>query len=236
MDLVLHLAAVTGKAAPETFHRTNVIGTRALLAAARAADVRRFIFVSTIAVTFPDTRRYPYAQSKIEAERLVMAGPLPWTILRPTMVAGPGSPVFRGLARLATLPLIPAFGGAHARVQPIMVDDLAERIGDMVESSQCDRQTLELGGPEILSLRSLLGRLRRHLDPRRPARFVNVPLFPILNVLGLLEQVFLGAVPLTAGQLATFRFDGLAKALPAVLDRGRPLAGIDEMIRASFTA
>jgi nucleoside-diphosphate-sugar epimerase len=231
-DVVVHLAATTGKAPPPVYARTNVDGTRALLEASAAAGVSRFLFFSTIAVTFADTRRYAYAQSKMAAERLVATSGLKHVIVRPTIVAGPGSPVMAGFAKLARLPVIPAFAGARARVQPILVDDLAQYVVDIVEEGRFAGEVLELGGPEIVTLRELLDRFHRRLRGRA-ARFVYVPLGPVLPVLAALERIALAAVPVTVGQLATFRFDGVIQP-SAVWEARRPrLATLDAMIAAS---
>lgn len=233
VDVIVHLAAVTGKAAPEAYLRTNLEGTRILLKAARTAGMPRFLFASTIAVKFPDLRRYYYAESKAAAEQVVVRSGLPYTIFRPTIVAGPGSPVFAGLARLARLPVVPAPGGAWARVQPVLVDDLAVLIGDLVECTGLDGRALDLGGPEIIVMRELLDRIRRRLTGR-PARFVGLPFAAVLPILSLLERLAYGVVPLTVGQLATFRFDGLAQPNPLWESRRDRLSGVEAMLAASL--
>ena len=103
VDAVVHLAAVTGKARPSEYFRVNGEGTRVLIETARDAGAARFLLVSSIAVKFTDKQRYFYAQSKRIAEEVVMHADIPWTILRPTMIFGPGSPVLASLARLAAL-------------------------------------------------------------------------------------------------------------------------------------
>jgi nucleoside-diphosphate-sugar epimerase len=233
-DVVVHLAAATGKLPPAEYHRVNVDGTRALLQASQRDGRPRFVFVSSIAAGFPATARYPYADSKREAEELVAHSALPYAIVRPTMVAGPGSPVLAGLARLAALPVIPAFAGARAQVQPILVDDLACLIADVVESG-AGSATYEFGGPETLSLRDLLGLLHRRLRRSSP-RFVPIPVTVVIPILAVLERLALRAVPVTVGQLATFRFDGTATPNPLWEARRARLTGIEEMVARSLPA
>ena len=234
-DVVVHLAAATGKLPPAEYHRVNVEGTRALLLASQRGGNPRFILVSTIAARFPGRARYPYAESKREAEELVARSPLPHAIVRPTMVAGPGSPVLAGLARLAALPVIPAFAGARAHIQPILVDDLACLMADVVEAGDTGSRTFEFGGPEVLSLRDLLARVHRHLR-RTPPRFLPIPVSVVIPILAALERVALGAVPLTVGQLATFRFDGIAEPNPFWEARRSRLTGIENMITLSLSS
>ncbi len=235
VDILVHLAAVTGKADPREYTRVNVDGTRTVLAAARRAGVRRCLFFSSIAVAFPDTRRYFYAQSKAAAERLVLESGMAVTVIRPTIIAGPGSPVMSRLASLAALPLVPAFGGARAKVQPILVDDLADFVADVVDADRFRGEILELGGPEVLPLRDLLDRMHRRLRGR-PAPFLYVPLGVPLAALSVLERIAYGAVPITIGQLATFRFDGVARPNDLWESRRGRLASIDRILAASAAA
>src|SRR6185436_7939692 len=69
-DTVVHLAAATGKASPRLYEEVNVEGTRRLLEACKAAGVRRFLYMSTIAAGYPDKRHYAYAITKRKAEAL----------------------------------------------------------------------------------------------------------------------------------------------------------------------
>jgi nucleoside-diphosphate-sugar epimerase len=68
-DVVVHLAAATGKASPDVHLRETAAGTEALVNACQSAGVTRFLLVSSIAAAFPDKRGYPYAQAKERAER-----------------------------------------------------------------------------------------------------------------------------------------------------------------------
>jgi hypothetical protein len=112
------------------------------------------------------------------------------------------------------------------------VDDLACLIADLVESGT-ESATFEFGGPEILSLRDLLGLLHRRLRDR-PPRFVPVPVSMVIPILAVLERLALRAVPVTVGQLATFRFDGTAKPNPFWEARRARLTGIEEMVARSL--
>ena len=94
---MVHLAALTGRAAPEEYKRVNVDGTSVLLQACKAAKVRRFLHVSTIAAGYPDQRYYPYATTKAQAESLVRESGLDLAIVRPTLVLGEKSPIWNTL-------------------------------------------------------------------------------------------------------------------------------------------
>ncbi len=206
-DAVIHLAATTGKASADAYRRGNVEATRRVADAARRAGVRHFVHVSTIAVRFADQTHYPYAHTKAEAERAVAESGVPATIVRPTIVAGPGAPVIAGFARLALAPVTPVFGDGERRVAPIHVDDLAEALLDLA-AGEAQREPIELGGPEALSVNELFARIRAARGAGAP-RFLHLPLAPIRALLAALEPLLRAVLPLTAGQLATFANDGV---------------------------
>lgn len=208
-DTVLHLAAVTGKARPAEYFRVNRDGTQALLDQCRTHGVRNFLHVSSIAAGFKNVRRYWYAQSKREAEAAVAASGLAYTIVRPTVILGPGSPVWQSFAKLAKLPVTPVFGKGTAKIQPIDVEDLADCLLALVREGSFRNETLDLGGPEAVGIEEFLRGARRTLLGRE-ARVVHVPLRPTQVFLGLLEPLLLPLLPVTAGQLASFGEDGTA--------------------------
>jgi NADH dehydrogenase len=212
-ECVVHLAAATGKAPAEEHFRTNLEGTRALVEECRRTRVPHFLHVSTIAVKFADKKRYPYAQAKEQAEEVVRQSGLAFTIARPTMVFGPGAPVLEGLLRLASLPVVPVFGSGAVRVQPIDVEDLAMLLAAVVDTARFRGETLELGGPQALSIEELI-RMMVLLRKNSPPRTLHLPMGLLLPVLSALESFLGGHLPFTVGQLATFRFDGTAAGNP----------------------
>ncbi len=105
IDVVYHCAGrVSDWGKREDFIRANVEGTRRVVQAALAADVRRLVYLSSAAVYGYrggqqvqesegfGSRRIPYIESKIAAEQVVWQAmkELDVVILRPVMVFGPG--------------------------------------------------------------------------------------------------------------------------------------------------
>lgn len=230
VDFVLHLASVTGKARADQYQRVNVDGTRALVDAARHSARARahFVLVSSISVTFEDLHHYPYGRSKRDAEAIVRQSGLRHTILRPTILLDTGAPVRTAFARLATAPLVmPLFGNGATRVQPLASADLVRALVAIVEGADAGG-CFELGGPEVLGIEELLGRIRlAHGKSAAPA--LRIPARPLAPLLGALEPFMLALLPFTAGQLATFMQDGVAEANP-LLERLAPLEPIDSML------
>ena len=107
---VFHVAAKVGVGGPyQPFHRTNVLGTRAIVAGCRTHGVRRLIYTSTLSVIYNDgdiaggDESLPlaiacpaaYPLTKAMAEREVLAANssgLRTVALRPHLIFGPGDP------------------------------------------------------------------------------------------------------------------------------------------------
>ena len=231
-DTVVHLAAATGKASAATHARVNLEGTRAV-AKACAATRRPLLFVSSVVVQYPDHSRYPYAAAKAAAEALVRDSGIPWLIARPTIVAGPGSPVIGALARLAKFPVVPVFGNGRTRVQPVDVDDLALVLADAAEAGSYRNEVIGIGGPEVVTIEGLLQAIRKAAGRRR-APVLHLPLAAVLPALALAERLTGGRFPLSVGQTALFRFDGTVAPHPATEARRNGMRTLSEMLRRSL--
>lgn len=128
-DAVIHVAGVITGHTAEAFERGNVEGTLAMLAAATAGGVRRFVAVSSLAAREPKLSLY--GGSKARAEELVMHSGLDWAIVRPPAVYGPGDRETLELFRMARLGvmLMPPKG----RLSVIHARDLARLLLALAE-------------------------------------------------------------------------------------------------------
>jgi NADH dehydrogenase len=229
VDVVVHVGASTGKVREAEHMRVNVDGTRNLIEAAKRAGVPRFLFVSTIAATFPELKRYPYGRSKVRAEELVRESGLEWSILRPTIVLGKRAPAWHGLVGLARLPVMPVFGPGTARVQPVVVDDLAHAIAEWIHDDSLLGMDLDLGGPDTLTFEDLLRRVRARLKGKQ-GPVVHLPAGLMIEVLAALEGPLLPVLPLSAGQIYAFVHDGVAQPNPLAERLAPGMKGIDDVI------
>ena len=226
---VLHLGASTGRAFASEHRRINSEATRSLVRAVRDAGVPRLVFVSSIAAAYPELDRYPYAAAKLAAEEAVRASAQAWTILRPTIVLGAGGgvgPTLLGFARSARTPL---FGDGSVRVQPIGALDVARLILDAMRDDSTARETIDLGGPDVLTFAELLSRLRIAVG-RKPGKFLRLPLGAAMSMAWAGERMFGPRLPVLAGQLYAFRYDSTAQR-SSFLDARMPrLSRIDALI------
>src|SRR5207248_7192113 len=121
-DAIIHVAGTITAPSAAAFEKGNVTGTLAMLAAATAGGVQRFVHVSSLAAREPKLSLY--GASKAKAEELVQSSGLDWAIVRPPAVYGPGDKetleLFK-MARRGQIYLPPA-----GKLSLIHVDDLAD--------------------------------------------------------------------------------------------------------------
>src|SRR3954454_8539664 len=133
-DAILHVPGTISAPNAKAFEKGNVTGTLAMLAAATAGGVHRFVHVSSLAAREPKLSLY--GGSKAKAEELVHSSGLDWAIVRPPAVYGPGDKETLELFRMAKLGLM--LMPPKGRVSVIHADDLA-------------RLLLALAGPSVPS-------------------------------------------------------------------------------------
>lgn len=107
-DAVIHVAGAINAADRAGFARSNIDGTRAVLAA--AARVARFVQVSSLAAREPALSDYGW--SKAAGDAAVRSARLAAAIVRPPAVYGPGDRETLALFRLAG-GVVPVIGGGR---------------------------------------------------------------------------------------------------------------------------
>jgi NADH dehydrogenase len=228
-DTVVHLAAATGKADRDEYFRVNAQGTMLFLEHCKRAGVKNFLHISTIAVNYPEKSYYYYAQSKELAERAVVESGLNYTIIRPTIVIGDDSAIWKSLSRLARAPIIPLFGGGKTHIQPIYVDDLVECLVEVLNKGIFTNTVFELGGPEKVTFEAFLtGVHRAYYQKSSPT--ISIPLRPLSRILSGVEERFHRLLPITAGQLSAFRNDSLARPNSLFDQKVANMKGVKEMV------
>jgi len=173
-DAIVHIGGATPNRAyaAGSFDATTV-GTRNLIAAARAHGIRRFIFVSSLCVLFP--KKGPYARSKIEAEGAVIHSGLEWTILRPDTILGPGAKDLRRVLRhWKSARHIPLLGDGNYTSQPIYVDDVCAALSAAVETPASAGRAISVAGKDLVPFNEFVQRFCRAIGNNR-CRFVHIP-------------------------------------------------------------
>lgn len=144
VEATIHVAGVVNALDAAGFEEGNVTGTLNLIETVIAKGIRRFVHVSSLSAREPDLSAY--GASKAKAEKLVMASPLDWTIIRPPAIYGPRDKEMFELFRSARWGVIPM--PREGRASMIHVEDLARLLVALVPQGEPGT------GPEVV-----LGRL-----------------------------------------------------------------------------
>ncbi len=206
VDAFVHCAAfVEEYGTRQQFFEANVEGTRNALEAARAAGVRRFVFVGTEAALFdggdliavdeshpyPERHRFLYPETKAEAERLVLAanGPSFTTIsVRPRFVWGPrDTSVLPAVLRMAADGSFAWLDGGTQRTSTCHVGNLVHALVLALDHGEGGRAYFVTDGRER-SMRETLGSLAGTRGVRLPTR--SVPSALMRPLAGLVEGLY----------------------------------------------
>ena len=167
---VIHGVGIIREKGSDTFDRMHRHATAETVAAAHRARVPRFVLISALGARPTSGARYQ--RSKAAAEEIVRQSGLACTILRPSVVYGPGDQFTNFFAAWMRPPLswltagflgIP--GGASVNLCPASVGEVAEAIVRSLGQEQALGQTLDLAGPAI-SLKDLALAIARAMGLR----------------------------------------------------------------------
>jgi nucleoside-diphosphate-sugar epimerase len=197
INAVVHLAGIahiTSGIAEDLYDRVNRAATAALAAAAARDRIERLVFVSSIRAQAGPACDHPlteadaphpvdaYGRSKLAAEEAIRAASLPFTILRPALIYGPGvKGNLADLIRLARSPWPLPFGALRNRRSLLARSNLVAAIHLALVAPAMLNETYVVADPAPLTMAGIVAALRQGLG--RGPRLIPVP--PSLLALGL---------------------------------------------------
>lgn len=203
---VIHLVAVIRERGRQTFDRVNRQGTENVARAARKAGVGHLIHLSALGAD--PNPRYPYLASKWAGEQAVRTSGVPHTIIRSSLIFGPGDGFFTRLTRLIRFnPVIPVVGDGRALFQPVAAADMARCIVAAVENGPRGR-TIDVGGPDHLTYEQIVTIIKNQIGAHRFV--VHVPVEAMRPLAWLMDRV-LPDPPVTPGQLRLLERDSVTR-------------------------
>jgi nucleoside-diphosphate-sugar epimerase len=202
-DVVFHVAGAIAAFDQDGFDRVNVEGTRNLIRACLSAVKRpsRFMLVSSIAAAGPSTPDRPlteadepapvsmYGRSKLRAEQVVheeLTGLMPWTIIRPPIVYGPGDTATLDLFKSTAAGVAPRIMGDDRPMSFVYVRDLVEGMITASTSAAAADETFFLCGPQTGTMADFHNAIARALGVSPMT--IPVPLFALSLAAELAHQ------------------------------------------------
>ncbi|OGC45135.1 hypothetical protein A2V49_02645, partial [candidate division WWE3 bacterium RBG_19FT_COMBO_34_6] len=171
--VVIHLAA--NPYDPILSYKVNVGGTRNLVEASLKKHIKHFINISSQSTKI--RKKGVYANTKIESDKIVESSGLNYTILKPSLVYGPGN---KGLfskikAAISLIPFVPIFGSGKTLFNPLHVDDLNILIEKIINDKSAFNKTYDIGSKNKISYNTFYLLTLRYL--KKNAKLVHIPVF-----------------------------------------------------------
>lgn len=154
-DAVINLVGVLhGGRGNASFAAAHARLAQELVTACRETGVRRLLHMSSLnaATNAPSE----YLRSKGEAEAIVRASGLDFTIFRPSILFGREDKflnLFAMMLKQFPLLIVPA---AHARFQPVYAGDVARVFADALQRQDSIGQSFDLCGPRVYTMQQLV--------------------------------------------------------------------------------
>ncbi len=161
IDMVINAVGIIQESAAQRFSDLHQKVPSVLFDACEQAGVRRVLQISALGAEANATTLYH--QSKFAADQHLTGKDLDWTILRPSVVYGPGAKSSAFFRALAALPVTPLVNAGEQQIQPIHIDDLVKAVIACIGNDKTHRSQIDLVGPHPLSFKSYLQYQRQWL-------------------------------------------------------------------------
>ncbi|MBU3912757.1 MAG: NAD-dependent epimerase/dehydratase family protein [Nanoarchaeota archaeon] len=167
IDVVIHLAYSKNN------YEENIIMTRNVINASKKFHVKKIILLSSMSAkrSHPDS----YGKNKIEIEQIIKESGINYTILRPSIIYGPGSKSFDFIIeKIKKLPFVPIMGSGKYYIYPVSVDDVVFSIERCLDNKKTDRKEYDLPGGERIYFIDLINELKKSAGINK--RNIKIPL------------------------------------------------------------
>jgi NADH dehydrogenase len=159
--VIIHLENAQWWGRPRDLERVELVGTRNLITAARAARVGRIITLSHLGAS--PSSAYPIMRYKGLVEDVLKSSGLAYTIIRCGLVFGEDDAFVNHIAmQLAATPgiyLMP--GRGEVVLHPIFIEDVVSVLVNSLETIDSVDNVIEIGGPEYITLEDLIRTVMR---------------------------------------------------------------------------
>ncbi len=188
VEAVYHLVGGEGEGGRANLQAVDIDGTRNMCEAAADARVGRLFYLSHLGAD--RAAGFPVLKAKGIAEEYIRKSGVPYTILRGSILFGPGDEFTTGLAKLlAAAPgFMPLPSKGETLVQPLWVEDVVTCLIWALDNPETVNLTYEVGGTETLSLRQVVGVVME--ITRQPRVLVNWPTQSMRALTILMEFLF----------------------------------------------
>lgn len=226
-DTVIHAAALTRTNNIADYFRTNTRATLDLIKACELNSVKRFIFISTRAIS---EQGGGYCLSKLKAEELVRNSFLDWVILRLSEVYGlSGGEGVDGIIRaVEKFPCVPVIGDGAGVLCPVHIRDVISAVCSVLDHGELQRKIYLIAGPENFRYTELVDQLLLLYGIAKPKLYIPRP---VLRILLRMVSVFSEKPAFVMDQLPRFLSSKSGDISASQIDFGYDPGKISDVVR-----
>lgn len=169
-DILVHLAGIGESSSRYSCTDVNTNLTSAVISAAKSARIKQVIFLSGLGASSSNPTEYFI--SKFQAERVIRASGLGYTILRPSFIVGHDGYLERLLNDQVKGGRVLVPGDGQCILQPISIHDVVRIIQSSFLNKKFLKKTLDLVGPDAVTFENFV----RLFCKNKPAKISKVPL------------------------------------------------------------
>ena len=209
-DAVVNCVGVLTERGKNSFEAIQAEGAGRVARMAAELGVGQLVHISAIGADA--NAKSDYARTKAEGEASVLAAYPDAVILRPSVIFGTEDEFFNRFGKMAEKNAVMTLVGGNTKFQPVYVDDVAQAAVKAV-LGQAEAGVYELGGPDVDTLKGLMGDMLEVVH--RDRIIVNLPFWlggVIGGVLSLVQTLTFGLFHngiLTRDQVANLKVDNV---------------------------
>jgi len=200
-DAVVNAVGIIRETPHGTFESVHQDAPIALFERAAEAGVGRIVQISALGAD--DEAEGRYHLSKRAADRRLAELGVPYVVLRPSVVYGPGDQSMTFFLSLAALPVTPVPGDGRSVLQPVHVDDVVRAVVVSLEREEPRALTVDVGGRDPLTLDQIFDTLARWLGKAGAVK-LHAP-WPLMGLAAAATDALGGRGPITGEELGMLR-------------------------------
>lgn len=148
---------IKGQSYNNSFSRVLVEWPQSLVQAIvdqRNPSIKHLIHMSSLGASVDAPSQY--LRARADGENIIRSSSLPFTILRPSIIAGENAAFFQQINALIRMLPVLIMPGADFKMQPVGIHDVAQVVINALNNPEAMGKTYELGGPEVYTLAELV--------------------------------------------------------------------------------
>ena len=213
-DIIINCVGILNEEGDQTFKKLHSDIPEKLAILAKKSGVKKFIHISSIGANPNSDSKY--SKSKGIAEVKILKAFPEAIIFRPSIVFGSEDQFFNLFSQISCIsPILPIVGG-KTKFQPVYVDDIAKMVVGVLQieapNTKKNNRIYELGGPEIISFRSLMVKMLSVIY--RKKLIINLPFWlakAICPLILILNKLTFKKIPLliTEDSVKQLKYDNI---------------------------